>query len=262
MPTSQSTLVEIIGAIGRADFAAVTAKAVCELMDFELSAIVVHRRETPPALLFENFDTVGCRQGVQNYVGFTHAANPLLERGPVAGAFRARDFQIRADRIAADARSYLVRSPDEELGFRTVGWPARLEEVGLYFPACGGMVELGLYRDRGRASVQHDALKDLEALSAPIAAAFDRSATLVDAAPPQRRTFHKSLTPREAEIADLLLIGCSSEAIELRLGISRHTVKDYRKQIYRKLGIGTLSELFALGAGSLAHPLPSRRRPL
>jgi DNA-binding CsgD family transcriptional regulator len=42
------------------------------------------------------------------------------------------------------------------------------------------------------------------------------------------------------------LIGCSSEAIALRLSISRHTVKDHRKQIFRKLGVGSLAELFAL----------------
>jgi DNA-binding CsgD family transcriptional regulator len=54
------------------------------------------------------------------------------------------------------------------------------------------------------------------------------------------------LSPREAQIAELMLAGCSSEAIALRLDISRHTVKDHRKRIFRKLGIGSLAELFAL----------------
>src|SRR3546814_10274349 len=44
------------------------------------------------------------------------------------------------------------------------------------------------------------------------------------------------LTPREAEVRDLLLRGCSTEAVALRLSISRHTVKDHRKAIFRKLG--------------------------
>ena len=61
-----------------------------------------------------------------------------------------------------------------------------------------------------------------------------------------RREDLSQLSPREREITELLLIGCSSEAIALRLGISRYTVKDYRKQIFRKLGIGSLAELFAL----------------
>ena len=53
------------------------------------------------------------------------------------------------------------------------------------------------------------------------------------------------LSPRENQVCDLLLLGCSSDAIALRLGISRHTVKDHRKQIFRKLGIASLAELFA-----------------
>jgi DNA-binding CsgD family transcriptional regulator len=43
-----------------------------------------------------------------------------------------------------------------------------------------------------------------------------------------------------------MMAGCSSEAIALRLGISRHTVKDHRKQIFRKLQVGSLAELFAV----------------
>jgi len=46
-------------------------------------------------------------------------------------------------------------------------------------------------------------------------------------------------------VCDLMLLGCSSEAIALRLNISRYTVKDHRKHIFRKLQIGSLAELFA-----------------
>jgi DNA-binding CsgD family transcriptional regulator len=54
-----------------------------------------------------------------------------------------------------------------------------------------------------------------------------------------------ALSPREREIYDLLLLGCSSAAIALRLDISRHTVKDHRKRIFSKLRVGSLAELFA-----------------
>jgi len=56
------------------------------------------------------------------------------------------------------------------------------------------------------------------------------------------------LSPRETAISDLLLQGCSSADIALRLGISRHTVKDHRKQIFRKLNVHTLAQLFAVCA--------------
>jgi DNA-binding CsgD family transcriptional regulator len=58
------------------------------------------------------------------------------------------------------------------------------------------------------------------------------------------------LSPREREIYDLLLLGCSSATIALRLGLSRYTVKDHRKHIFRKLRVGSLAELFVLASRS------------
>jgi DNA-binding CsgD family transcriptional regulator len=239
MQTQHTTLARIIGAIGDGDFAAVAADAVSQFMAFDLAAVFVHRRETAPTLMFDNFALAGGRQGLANYVAFTHSLNPILAAG-AGGAVRARDFAIRPRGDLA--RRYLVRSPEEEMGFLTVGWPERLEEIGLYFTAGGGLVELGCYRPRGSAPT--DRMGELEALCEPIAAAFDRHASLTRkqtlAAPAE------ALSRRERQVTDLLLAGCNSEAIALRLQISRHTVKDHRKQIFRKLGVGSLAELFAL----------------
>jgi DNA-binding CsgD family transcriptional regulator len=134
---------------------------------------------------------------------------------------------------------------EEELGFRTVGWPQRMEEVGLYIDAWGGVVELGFYRERGRCAVPSSKLRALDELSAPVAAAFDKHAALKSQAVPEAASV---LSQREQEICALLLAGCSSQAIALRLDISRHTVKDHRKAIFRKLQVCSLAELFALRA--------------
>lgn len=235
----------LIGAIGEPDFAATAAACVLDFMRFELSAVVVHRPRSRPQLVFDNFDIAGAREGIANYLEATHRANPMLAQASrCAGAFRARDFAGRAPVRRADER--LVDEPDEEMGYRTVGWPARLEEIGLYFPVRGGLVELGVYRERTRRPVEADRLDALAAWQAPIAAAFDKHAMLTGALP-------MALSPREAEVARLLLLGCGSEAIALRLGLSRHTVKGHRKQIFRKLGVSSLAELFAL-----QRPPPSR----
>jgi DNA-binding CsgD family transcriptional regulator len=164
----------------------------------------------------------------------------MLARMPAAGACRARDFAVGL-LPASDLNARVVVETDEELGFRTVGWPQRMEEIGLYIEAWGGVVELGFYRERGRCSVSAQKLRQLNDLSAPIAAAFDRHATLARQVPASA-----VLSPREQEICALLLSGCSSQAIALRLDISRHTVKDHRKAIFRKLQVGSLAELFAL----------------
>jgi two-component system response regulator FixJ len=43
------------------------------------------------------------------------------------------------------------------------------------------------------------------------------------------------LTPREAQVMDLVIEGFTSEAIALRLGISQRTVESYRVQIMDKM---------------------------
>ena len=243
----QHTIVaQVIRAIGDAEFMAVTAQSICQHLEFELVAIVSHRLNGKPLLMFDNFDVTGGRRGLENYIEATHAVNPILELATRReGAFRARDFVIRAGKIGALA-PYVVRSADEELGFRTVGWPERLEEIGLYFKAMSAIIEVSLYRPRGRRPADRDSLQKLEELRPALAAAFNKHATLAPGELAQVLVSQSLLTPRETEITELLLRGCDTRNIALRLAISRHTVKDHRKQIFRKLGIGTLAQLFCL----------------
>ncbi|WP_209015004.1 helix-turn-helix transcriptional regulator [Roseibium limicola] len=62
------------------------------------------------------------------------------------------------------------------------------------------------------------------------------------------------LSPRQAEVALLILRGHSSVSIGLRLGISFQTVKVIRKQLYRKCSISSQAELFSLFMPLLAVP--------
>lgn len=55
-----------------------------------------------------------------------------------------------------------------------------------------------------------------------------------------------NLTSREAAIIELVLQGHSSESIGLRLKISTGTVKVHRRNVYRKLGISSQTQLLAL----------------
>ncbi len=59
------------------------------------------------------------------------------------------------------------------------------------------------------------------------------------------------LSPREKEIVGLLIGGHSTLSISLRLDISGTTVKTHRKNLYSKLGVGTIHELFSLYGNSL-----------
>jgi DNA-binding CsgD family transcriptional regulator len=245
MHTQQTLVAQIIQAIGEPDFVAVTAESIRHYIAFELVAIVAHRpaNNRRPILLFDNFAVADGHRGMENYIDVTYAVNPILVKATRdRGAFRARDFTIRATDLEGNLASYLVKSADEELGFRTVGWPERLEEVGVYFESRGELLELSLYRRRGTRALDCASLRELEKLRAPLAAAFNKHAMLL----PRAGCPRALLSPRERQITELLLQGSGTPQIARLLGISRHTVKDHRKQIFRKLGIGTLAQLFAL----------------
>ena len=55
-----------------------------------------------------------------------------------------------------------------------------------------------------------------------------------------------ALSPRQAEVALLILRGHSSASIGLRLGVSVQTVKVFRKQLYARCGLSSQAELFAM----------------
>ena len=254
MASPHAVIGEVIGAIGAPDFLAATADSLRRFAGFDLAAILLHPDRGAPHILYDDFDRIGAgvpllvnlqpagRYLMDDLYRVTHRINPMLA---LPGAVRARDFAgTPADRIAA-LRPWLVAAPEEELGFRTTGWPEHQEELGLHLRGWGGTIEVGLYRERGRRLASDATLRTLEAMAIPIAAAFDRHRALAGddrSVAASRRT---RLSPRENHVCDLMLIGCSSDAIALRLGISRHTVKDHRKQIFRKLGIASLAELFA-----------------
>jgi len=51
------------------------------------------------------------------------------------------------------------------------------------------------------------------------------------------------LTPREAEVANLLCEGLAAKQVARELYISVHTVRDHVKAIHRKVGVGSRAEL-------------------
>jgi DNA-binding CsgD family transcriptional regulator len=55
----------------------------------------------------------------------------------------------------------------------------------------------------------------------------------------------KDITPREREVFDLLLEGLSQKEIANKLNISHSTLDFHRTNLYRKLGVHSIKELFA-----------------
>ncbi|HST38330.1 MAG TPA: helix-turn-helix transcriptional regulator [Conexibacter sp.] len=66
------------------------------------------------------------------------------------------------------------------------------------------------------------------------------------------------LTPREREVAQLVVEGLSDREIAARLVLSPHTVRQHLKRIYSRLGVGSRVQLVRLALGAEARPEPSR----
>jgi len=58
-----------------------------------------------------------------------------------------------------------------------------------------------------------------------------------------------SLSPRMRQTFERLLVGDSEKEIAARLGLSRHTVHVYIKTLYRRFGVCSKGELFAVVTG-------------
>lgn len=64
------------------------------------------------------------------------------------------------------------------------------------------------------------------------------------------------LTPREAEVVQLLTDGMSTREISQKLDLSEHTIRNYLSAIYDKLGVSSRVELalYAVHREDLSHP--------
>ena len=242
--TSIEVLGQVIAAIGSEAFFPSSTSAVGRLSAFGLATVVVHRRAQRPQLCFDNFDQVGGRVGVQNYLAWAHRFNPMLRSSSTEQVVRASDF--RALRRPRGATSLLRSAPQEELGFLTDGWPPCLEEIGFYFEDNGAIVEWSFYRESGANPISHQVIKALNTIAPLLRAAVLRHRGITQSPELSPGLAWNALSRREQDVAALMIEGHATESIALQLDISMHTVKDYRKSIFRKLKVGSLAAFFAL----------------
>jgi len=61
--------------------------------------------------------------------------------------------------------------------------------------------------------------------------------------PPESQAL--DLPPRLRQTLELLLEGCSEQEAAMRLNLSRHTIHDYVKDLYRRFGVTSRAQLLA-----------------
>jgi DNA-binding CsgD family transcriptional regulator len=241
--------------------------ALATLGSFELACMFVYRSRSSPIHVYDTFLTPEGKTGLINYCASTYVLNPFYAaclRGLPTGAYRMRDLAPEGYARSDLAQTYrAVTSREEEIGYLTLGWPAGMEELclALRLPneECG---EISLSRRTAEGGFGKDDTAAFAAVTPFVAAAFARywqrvrsrrlQATRDTGADAVFDRFGGSLlSPREREVAQLLLQGHSSASISARLGISGTTVKTHRKNLYAKRGISTQYELFSLFLRSL-----------
>ena len=241
-----------IGAIQGPDFQPGLLRWLLSCLDFDALTTIAYFAHSPPtALHLWARDAATHRLVETAYLTNAYLIDPFheLHRGPAAeGVYRLHD-------IAPDQ---FQRSQYYKAYFRHTGVT---DEIGMLVrPRAGTSVITSLSRSHpGRRSfsprerrviatafpIYHAmASRHYRSLEAPGERGPDGPHTVMKRA--LARQYGISLSPRQAEVAVLVLKGHSSTAIGALLGISPQTVKVFRKQIYQRCNISSQAELFRM----------------
>ena len=251
----------------RADAPQLLFEAIRSIVPFEFVMSVAYRREGPPDHIGDTFDDPTARRAMDLYLDGTYILNPVYNAylaGLKAGVYRLRDL-APDNYFSSDHYSrFKVRQySDEELGYRTWGWPAGREEVviAIELPEAE-LGEISLYRLASRGGFSDQDCAVLSAVGPLVGSVFRaiwrhrprpaRNERRISPLDHLLVDFGKgTLSPRECEVAHMILKGHSGDSIARNLGISITTVKTHRQNLYAKLGLATQQELFSLFIRSL-----------
>jgi DNA-binding CsgD family transcriptional regulator len=248
---SEARLATAIRLVGQDGFEQSLADLLRQIAAPDNIIMMAFRDSGPPLVLYRKADDGRVFAALeQTYLAGAYRLDPfhdLHRMRAAAGAYRLRD-------IAPDAfhRSRYVRD--------YYGQTTLIDEITFVaYPSADISLNLSLGRDA--SSGQVFAARELETcqrMGPVVAALVERHWAGLAPGPPAaedtaallaaeaRRRLHIPLSPRQADVALLILKGHSTVSIALRLGLSPQTVKVFRKQLYRRCAISSQAELFAL----------------
>lgn len=217
-----------------------------------VTTIVYFQNKPPDALLLWSDGDAAHSMIYQTYLPGAYQIDPLY-------ALHAKVLPRGAYRLSDIAPDQFFRTEYYTSYYKFTG---TIDEVGILArPNDGVTIVVSLSRDR--AAKRRFSQADMRQIGilCPIASALAEAHwhALSDGSDRKKptpvhvklikslRSGHDiTLSPRQAEVALLVLMGHSSVSIGLKLGISQHTVRVFRKQIYKKCNISSQAELFRL----------------
>lgn len=258
--------------LGGDGFPDLLLEAIRTVSPFRFALMMVYRPVARPYCVHHTFDNEAAYSAVSRYTEATYVLNPVYNAflaGLKPGIYRITELAPDAYFSSEVFNSLEIGThSDEELGYRTPGWPEGLAEliVAVGLPN-GEMLEISLSRpasegyDEGAISRMRLIEPVISALLnvywAQARARLSQSGNSLSLDDLLRDFGRDTLTQREREVAQLILRGHSGESISLHLDISRATVKSHRQNIYGKLNVATQQELFSHFLKSL--PLAAAR---
>lgn len=250
--SAEGHLGEAIAALGSERFEGVLYQWLNRCFQIDNTTMLAYFQDRQPEVLFAQAVEKRVHEKLDSdYVAGIYLLDPFhtlhVEEAP-AGLYRLKDIapdQFQRNEYYA---SYYQRT-------------TLIDEIGyIAYPSKGVSVHICLGRDA--SSARRYSSRDLHLASrlAPIVCSLagqhwcaletggvyseaDLTRRLIAAG---EQKLGVRLSPRQAEVALLILRGHSSVSIGLRLGISFQTVKVIRKQLYRKCTISSQAELFSL----------------
>ena len=255
-----------INAIGKEKLTQLLVKLIEFRIKIDAAIMIVYRPKDKPILLSSNFKEKRAQLGLRNYINDTFVLNPAylsFKKGKTRGIQQITQLLGPNCIKITDFEEYKIKEArDEDLGYLTEGWPERLEEVSILIDLPNKeMGEIAIFKKKisGFSESELNTLKILEPLLLSIFknhwSATRQQKINENTTKTQKQRYehfgHGILSQREREVAKLILEGHSGNSIAANLNIALTTVKSHRKNMYKKLGIGSQQELFSRYIDSL-----------
>lgn len=258
--TEGALFASMISLLGSDRFFDGLADILGQALPFKWLHIFQYSKDTAPVALSNHPREVAYKRGFENYLNYTYVINPTyraFQHGADSGVFLISDFIQEGYEDVIGSADFEIHIEDSEpIGYRTPGWPKNMTEFIVLINLPNGtaidftfLTEMGETRQKDHEKRLQDCFP---VLGAVLNKQFEINPQSFEhhARPGQEERFQDfgsdTLTDREREVVQLILVGHNSNSIALELCVSLSTVKTHRRNIYSKLQISSQAELFSL----------------
>ena len=249
-------LASVVSAIGEAAFDRRLLSWLGRLVAFDSALVLLYAERQRPIVLVDALDNPGRENSVEHYLEGAYLLDPFYREASASNA--ARLLQL-----AEIVPENFSRSDYFETYYRN---SAIRDEVNFLLPIDDGTYAIALERSVRGDGFSQDDLTKLSSLLPLVDALVRRHRSIISEKQvpeaPDREHLRLErvladfgsdvLTPREQQVAGMMLRGYALAQIAERLDISSETVRVHRRHIYEKLGISSLAELFSSALAELA----------